>query len=264
MPGIHRCAGCSHLAAEHFGQFVQQREVLLATHAITSGNDHRRSLDVDLALFHFAFDDAYDEIGVRSVFLVIHLFDDSFARGLGDLFFHHALAYGSHLRTAVRVDDRCDDVAAESRTNLVEQVFIDFAALVIGVRADFEARTVGRQAAVQCRRNTGTQIAAHRRSAEQCDLRLFFFENAADDCGVGQGPVRAEALGISDMDRVGTVLGQFFSMPSSLDPMASASSSQPSVSANTRPLVSSSSDTSATLPSSISQYTNMLFICFDF
>ena len=189
---------------------MQQREVLLATHAITSGDDHRRSLDVDLALFHFAFDDAYDEIGVRSVFLVIHLFDDSFARGLGDLFFHHALAYGSHLRTAVRVDDRCDDVAAESRTNLVEQVFIDFAALVIGVRADFEARTVGRQAAVQCRRNTGTQIAAHRRSAEQCDLRLFFFENAADDCGVGQGPVRVEALGISDMDRVGTVLGQFF------------------------------------------------------
>lgn len=93
------------------------------------------------------------EIGVTQVLLRIDLTDDAFAGRAGFLFLHHALADGRHLRTVIGIDDRRDDVAAESGTDLIEQILVDLTRLILGMRADFEARAVGRQTAVQRRRN---------------------------------------------------------------------------------------------------------------
>lgn len=145
-----------------------------------------------------------------TVFLRIDFFNDAFTRRFGLFFLHHAFADGGHLRTMIRIDDRRDDVAAECRTDLVKQVFILFAAFHVGVRADFEARAVGRQAAVQRRRYARAEVASDRRGAEQRDLRLLFLENPADDRRMRQRAVRGEAFAVGNVYPVGAVFGQFF------------------------------------------------------
>ena len=60
-----------------------------------------------------------------------------------------------------------------------------FAAFHVGVRADFEARAVGRQAAVQRRRYARAEVASDRRGAEQRDLRLLFLENPQTTAACG-------------------------------------------------------------------------------
>ena len=108
----------------------------------------------------------------------------------------------------IGIDDRRDDVAAESGTDLIEQVLVDLARLILGMRADFEARAVGRQTAVQRRRNSRTEVAAHWRGSEQRDLGLFLLENAADDRSVRQRAVGRETLAVGYVHDIGAVLGQ--------------------------------------------------------
>ena len=76
------------------------------------------------------------------------------------------------------------------------------------MRTDFEARAVGRQAAVQRRRNSRTEVAAHWRGSEQRDLGLFLLENAADDRSVRQRAVGRETLAVGYVHDIGAVLGQ--------------------------------------------------------
>ena len=96
-------------------------------------------------------DNLDNEIGVRYIFVDVKVDDFTFVFGVVDLFFHHALAYCSHLRAAVGIDDGSDDVAAERRTNLIEQVGIFLACLGIFVIADFERCAVGGKTAVETR-----------------------------------------------------------------------------------------------------------------
>ena len=97
------------------------------------------------------------------VLLRIDLTDDAFAGRAGFLFLHHALADGRHLRTVIGIDDRRDDVAAESGTDLIEQILVDLARLILGMRADFKARAVGRQTAGSADETLRTEVTAYRR-----------------------------------------------------------------------------------------------------
>ena len=106
---------------------------------------------------------------------------------------HHALADGRHLRTMVGIDDGGDDVAAEGRTNLIEQVLVRPAALGIGMVAYDEARTVGREPAAQRGGDARSEVAPHRRRTEQGYLGFLLFEDTANHRRMGQGAVRERA-----------------------------------------------------------------------
>ena len=65
------------------------------------------------------FDHMDDEIFRSGELIHIDHFDFSLVVRIEDFFFHHSFADGSHLRTAIRIYDRSNDVSAESRTDLV-------------------------------------------------------------------------------------------------------------------------------------------------
>ena len=108
----------------------------------------------------------------------------------------------------VGIDDRGDDVAAERRTDLVQQVLVLPARLGVPVVADLELRAVGREAAVQRRRNARREVAAHGCRAEQRDLGLFLLDQPAHHGRVGQRAEGIENLVVGHPHRVGAVAGQ--------------------------------------------------------
>ena len=205
------------------------------------------------ALLDLAVDDLHRQIRIlhhRTPVDRLHL---AGARFGGVFLAHHALADGRHLRTVVGIDDRGDNVAAEGRTNLVEQVLIICLGLGIGVVADHELRTVGRQTAVQRRRHARREITAHGRRTEQGDLRLL-------PAGSGRtAPPYGAACGTARRSRrrpPRPCRRRIWPAPSRCRrrraPSTTASSLTPSSSASSRPLVSNSRLTSATAPFSSS------------
>ena len=71
------------------------------------------------SLFYVAVDDFYDIIRFRNIFGNVVFYHFAFIISVQDFFFHHTFAYGRHLRTVFRIDDRRHNVATESRTDLV-------------------------------------------------------------------------------------------------------------------------------------------------
>ena len=179
-------AAGAHFASQNVGQFVHQPEVLFGTHAVAAGDDDARTLDVDLALLDLTVDDLHREVRVRDHLLPVDRLHLARAGLCGVLLAHDALADGGHLRTVVGVDDRGDDVSAERRADLIEEVLILRTRLGVLVVADFELRAVGRKTAVQGRRYAGCEVAAHGRGAEQRDLGLLLPDQTAQDRRVGQ------------------------------------------------------------------------------
>ena len=95
------------------------------------------TLQVVLGFLYVAVDDLHYII--RLVYILGHVVVDDFTLVIlvQDLFFHHTLAHRCHLWAVFGVDDGGHDVAAEGRTNLVEQVLIRLALFLVLVVADF-------------------------------------------------------------------------------------------------------------------------------
>ena len=108
-------------AADGPGQIVNQLEVVLAADAAAAGHDHPRALEVHLPRLDVPLDQLQGQIA--GVDLDLFLDDPPVAIGRRPSG-HHALADRGHLRPLVVVDDRGDDVAAEGRANLQEQVLV--------------------------------------------------------------------------------------------------------------------------------------------
>ena len=96
---------------------------------------------------------------------------------------HHAFAHGGHLRPAVVVDDRGDDVAAEGRADLQQQVLVDF----LGLGGRCSRRSAGRCSRRSARTSgrSATRGARSRPSASRRnhDLRLVLADQLADARG---------------------------------------------------------------------------------
>ena len=137
------------LAAQDVGQLVYELEVLLRTPAVAAGDDDAGTLDVDRALLEVALDDAHGQVGVLDELLPLDGLALAPAGLRGVLLAHDALADGRHLRPVVGVDDRGDDVAAESGTDLIEKILVFGAGLHIRVVADLKRCAVGGETAVE-------------------------------------------------------------------------------------------------------------------
>jgi hypothetical protein len=105
----------------------------------------------------------------------------------------------------VRVDDRGDQVAAEGRPDLEEQVLVGLVFLLDVVVADLEIRAVGRQAAAQGAGDARGEVAAVWRAADQEDLRLALLDLLDRDAGVGESPVQGQLFVVGEDDAVGAV-----------------------------------------------------------
>ena len=203
--GIHSGTAGTYLAMQFLGKLAEQVEALLAAHAIATGHDDGRALQVVLGFLHMALDNFYDVVRLGDEFG--HVFVDNLATIIfGHLFgLHHTAAHGGHLRPVVGIDDGSHDVAAESGTDLVEQALVVLAGLLVVVVTDFQRRTVGRQAACKRRADARTEVAADDGGAHQADLRLLLLEEVDQDAGMGLRGVGIEALGIKDVEFVHAV-----------------------------------------------------------
>ena len=128
---------------------MQHLKVFLAAHAVATSHDNVGTLDVHLALLNLAVDDLHHQAGRVNVLVGVQIDDLALVGRVKDFLLHHALAHGSHLGTALGVDDGSNDVATECGTDLIQQVLILLALSGIGVVTDLQRGTVGRQAAVQ-------------------------------------------------------------------------------------------------------------------
>ena len=102
-----------------------------------------------LGSLNVAVDDLHHIVSLRHIFCYVHIYHFMLCLTLVYGFLHHSATHGSHLWTMLRVYDCGNDVSAECRTNLIEQVVIMRAALLVVEITDFELRTVGCQSACQ-------------------------------------------------------------------------------------------------------------------
>ena len=85
-----------------------------------------------------AFDDFH--YIVRVGYILFHVVTDYFSliSRREDFFLHHTFANGCHLRAVFRVHNRSNDVTAECRTDLIQQVLVSLAFFLVFVVTDFK------------------------------------------------------------------------------------------------------------------------------
>ena len=118
---------------------------------------------------------------------------------------HDALADRGHLRPRVRIDDRGDQVAAEGRPDLEEQVRVGPVLALDVVVADLQVGAVGGQAAAQGAGDARREVAAVGRAADQEDLRLAPARLGDRHAGVREGAVLGQLGMVGQQDAVGAV-----------------------------------------------------------
>ena len=209
---IHGGAAGADDAADRAGQLLDQREALARADPDAAGDDDARALEVDALLLLDALHQRDDEVLVAQH----HAGADGDALlgardGHGDdapvappvllRHDHDALAHGGHLRPVQRADDGGDDVAAERRPDLVEQVLVLLA--LERVVADAQVGAVGGEAGAQGAGHARREVAAGGGGAVEDDLRLVLADEAGDDLRVRLRQVLRE-VGVGDeVDGVG-------------------------------------------------------------
>ena len=183
---IDSCTAGTYFGVKFFGQFEQFVKTFFRSHAIASGNHDRCAFQVMFGFFYVTVNDFDYIVCFRNKLgnVVVHHF--TLIIFIQNLFLHHSLTNGRHLRAVLGVDNGCNDVTTEGGTNLIQQIFISDAVLLVFVGTDFQLGTVGSQSAGQCGRYTRSQIAADNSSAHQTDLWLFLFEQIHQNGSMGQ------------------------------------------------------------------------------
>jgi len=121
-----------------------------------------------------------------------------------DLLLHHPFAHGSHLRTAVGIDNGGDDVSAKGRTNLIQQILVHGVGLLLLMVTDFQAGTVGGQTAVQGAGNPGSQVAANHRCPHQGYLRFLLLKEFDQNRCVRQGGIGFQDIAFGNVHDIHT------------------------------------------------------------
>ena len=151
--GIDSCAGSSDLSVEFLGKLEQKIEIFPGTDSVATCNDDRGSLEVVLRNFDVPVENLHDIVFCRNIGAHVRIHGLSLVGRVGNLTFHHTFTDRSHLGTMFRIDDCRHDVAAESRTDLVEKIVVVGPGLLVVIVTDLQLGAVGGKSAGKGRRD---------------------------------------------------------------------------------------------------------------
>ena len=198
---VYRSTAASDRAAKSIGEIVEKFEILLRPDARAACDDNARTLEVDVRM---AADDFEDFDGNLDA-VQPRLMADDFAGPAGNFFerLHDALAHGRHLRPVAGVDDCRDDVAAERRTDLKEDVIESLLRLRVRILADLEIGAVGGEAAAQFGGHGRREVAPHVRRAKYHNLRRTFLDHGNERMAIRLTAENLESRIFDEVDLVG-------------------------------------------------------------
>ena len=172
-----------------------------------------------LGCLDMTVDDLHEVVGIGHVFIDVGDYDFALVVLVEYLLLHHAAAHRGHLGPVLGVHDGGNYVAAERRTDLVEQVGVFFVGLDVLVITNFELGAVGGKSAYQRAGDPGAEVASDDGRAHQADLGIFFLEEVHQYVGVGSGSIGEESGGIEDEELVHSV-GEYLALDFSGDAAA--------------------------------------------
>ena len=199
-------AAGTHFATNHVGEFVEHVKVFAAAHAVATGNDDGGAFDVNALGVDLAANHLEAFVLVAEIFGSVDVDELAFAVGVDDFFAHDAFTNGGHLRACFGANDGCHDVAAESGTDLIEDVVVFLAGFEVSVVADFKGSAVSGEAAAQMGGNAGCEVAADAGGTIENHFGLTFADDAVHNAEMRQGAVRRETgiVGVEDgIDTIG-------------------------------------------------------------
>jgi uncharacterized repeat protein (TIGR01451 family) len=109
----------ANLTAKNCGQLMNKTKALLRANTVTTSNDNRCTLNVNLTLLNVTLYDAHCKVAILNHWLPVNLTNLTSSRCSQLLLTHNALTHSSHLWTALWVNDSSDDVTTKGWTNLV-------------------------------------------------------------------------------------------------------------------------------------------------
>ena len=128
--GIDRRPAARHFPADRMRKLMNKLEAFFGSHPVASGNDDRRPLQVDFALFSVLLDE-----GDKSVNVIgdkRNLNDLRLMRIRQRMHFHHPFTNSRHLCSRIGRNNSRNDVAPERRSNLQKEVFEFFSEIADG------------------------------------------------------------------------------------------------------------------------------------
>ncbi len=131
---------------------------------------------------------------------------------------HHALADRGHLRPPVVVDDRGDDVPAEGRPDLQQQLLVKRVRLGLGDVADLQIGAIGRHPGPHRRGHPRGQVPTQRRRPVHHNLRPVLLDQPAQHPSVRSGLVVGQVLVFDEVNVIGTMGNQSLRQPADPKP----------------------------------------------
>ena len=129
---VNGCTAGTYLTVKFLCQLEQHIESFLRTHAITTGNYDRSTLEVVLCCLNMTVEHLNNacncHVNILRNLWINHLF---LALAVIKSLLHHTRTNGRHLWTMLRVNDGCNDVSTECRTNLIKKVLVGLACLLV-------------------------------------------------------------------------------------------------------------------------------------
>ena len=186
--GIDCCTGGTDFTAESSCEVMDEFEVGFGTDTVTAGDDDLCAFEVDRFFLTDTFDDFDDRF--LSGESDIDFNDLTFAGGIGSIHFHDTFADSDHLRIVPCIDDRSDDIAAESRTDLHEFVGINFFIEFIFKIIDLEIGAVCGETGEFFGSHAGSEFSAFHGCPEEKDIGSVFFDQIHDDLCIGENGER--------------------------------------------------------------------------
>ena len=192
--GLHHRSGAADLGPEHPRQVPDQLEVVGLLQALAAGHDDVRVGQVDGVAVGVGdeVEQLGDDVGLDHP--ERHLDAIAAAAVVAPRHLHHAWADGGHLRPVGQRHDRAQQRAAEGRPRRRQRAPVDV-----------ELGAVGRQAGAQRGGHRARQVAAHRRRAEQHDLRLVLVDEVGQALREGFVAVALQHRVADEVAAVGAV-----------------------------------------------------------
>lgn len=173
QPGVDRCAGCAHAAADGVGQLLQQREIFRSLQAASAGDDDLRLGQIrGRGVEHR---DQLQQLRAAPPGVLRQRFhkDRAGARRVKCRRAEHVRPHGAHLWLRVGADIGRHQIAAEGRPRPEHAA----------VRVHVEMRAVGRQPRVQPAGDARPEVAPHVRRADHEHFGRVFAHEAAHGGG---------------------------------------------------------------------------------